>query len=141
LGSSDSEVGRPAPAIESAVVANELAPVPGWVGIVRVASAAAAASEPPGSFLCRARWGRLAWYDVRGPRPFVELLWALEELSATLCEVCGAPAVARDTWERGVHTLCPRHAVAVAAAGPNAQDVYDRAWASLGARAVGSRED
>jgi hypothetical protein len=109
-----------------------MAPVPGWVGIVRLAAVAAAASDPPGSFMCRARWGKLSWYDVRGTRAFVELLWALEELSATLCEVCGAPAVARDTWERSVHTLCPRHAVAVAAAGPNAHTVYDRGWASLG---------
>src|SRR5688572_12798862 len=128
--SSDSEMDRPRASVEGQQRA-ELAPVPGWVGIVRVASAAAAASEPPGSFLCRARWGRLCWYDVRGSRAFVELLWALEELSATLCEVCGAPAVARDTWERGVHTLCPRHAVAVAAAGPNASAIYDRGWASL----------
>ena len=127
---SDSEMDRPRAAVERNQPA-ELAPVPGWVAIVRVASAAAAASEPPGSFLCRARWGRLCWYDVRGSRAFVELLWALEELSATLCEVCGAPAVARDTWERGVHTLCPRHAVAVAAAGPNASAIYDRGWASL----------
>ncbi len=132
-GSSDSEIGRPSPAIEGVGRATELAPVPGWVGIVRVAAAAAAASEPPGSFLCRAKWGRLSWYDVRGPRPFVELLWALEELSATLCEVCGAPAAVRDTWERGVHTLCPRHAVAIAAAGPSAHEVYDRGWASLAA--------
>jgi hypothetical protein len=132
--SSDSEIDRSPVAIEVAGRATELAPVPGWVGIVRVAAAAAAASEPPGSFLCRARWGRLSWYDVRGPRPFVEILWALEELSATLCEVCGGPAVVRDTWERGVHTLCPRHAVAVAAAGPNATDVYERGWASLAAR-------
>jgi hypothetical protein len=77
------------------------------------------------------RWGRLAWYDVRGPRAFVELLWALEELSATLCEVCGAPAVARESWDRAVHTLCPRHAVAIVAAGPNAPAVYDRAWRAL----------
>ena len=130
-GSSDSEVERPSPAVESAEGSTVVAPVPGWVGVVRIAASAAAASEPPASFRCRARWGRLAWYDVRGPRPFVELLWALEELSATLCEVCGAPAVARETWERTVHTLCPRHAVAVAAAGPNADRVYDRGWASL----------
>lgn len=108
------------------------APVPGWTNLVRVAAAAAAASDPPGAFACRARWGRLAWYDVRGPRSFVELLWALEELSATLCEVCGAPAVTRENRDRDVHTLCPRHAVAVAAAGPNANDVYERGWASLG---------
>ena len=130
--SSDSEVDRSSSRADLPVSANELAPVPGWVGVVRLASAAAAACEPPASFLCKARWGRLSWYDVRGSRAFVELLWALEELSATLCEVCGAPAVARDTWERGVHTLCPRHAVAIAAAGPNANTVYDRAWDSLG---------
>jgi len=127
----DSEIDRPAPAIEGVARSGELSPVPGWVGIVRVASAAAAASDPPASFLCRARWGRLAWYDVRGPRSFVELLWALEELSATLCELCGAPAVQRETWERGIHTLCPRHAVDIAVAGPKAGDVYDRAWALL----------
>jgi hypothetical protein len=69
---------------------------------------------------------------VRGPRAFVELLWALEELSATLCEVCGAPAVQRETWERGIHTLCPRHAVAIAVAGPNASEIYDRGWSMLG---------
>jgi len=136
--SGDSEVDRPAPAFERVAErpgrATELAPVPGWVPIVRVASAAAAASDPPASFLCRARWGRLAWYEVRGPRAFVELLWALEELSATLCEVCGGPAVQRETWERGVHTLCPRHAVAVAAAGPNAGEVYDRGWAQFADR-------
>ena len=132
--SDDSEVDRPAPIVEVAARTSELAPVPGWVGIVRVAAAAGAASEPPGSFQCRVRWGKLSWYDVRGPRAFVELLWALEELSATLCEVCGAPAVQRETWERGVHTLCPRHAVAVAAAGPNAGAIYDRGWASLGAQ-------
>jgi len=131
--STDSEIERPAPAVEVAVRAAELAPVPGWVGIVRIASAAAAASEPPGSFHCTVRWGRLSWYDVHGPRPFVELLWALEELSATLCEVCGAPAVVRDTWERGVHTLCPRHAVAIVVAGPRANDVYDHGWASIAA--------
>lgn len=130
--SGDSEVERPEPAVETASSVAEPAPVPGWVGIVRVASAAAAASEPPASFRCGIRWGRLAWYDVRGPRAFVELLWALEELSATLCEVCGAPAVARETWERGVHTLCPRHAVAIAVAGPRAAAVYDHAWAALG---------
>lgn len=128
----DSEIGRPTPLVEGGQRDGELAPVPGWVGIVRVAAAAAAASDPPGSFHCRARWGRLSWYDVRGPRPFVELLWALEELSASLCEVCGAPAVSRETWERGVHTLCPRHAVAIAAAGPNANEVYDRGWSMLG---------
>jgi hypothetical protein len=127
----DSEIDRPAPAIEGVARSGELSPVPGWVGIVRVAAAAAAASDPPASFLCRARWGRLAWYDVRGPRSFVELLWALEELSATLCELCGAPAVQRETWERGIHTLCPRHAVDIAVAGPKAGDVYDRAWALL----------
>jgi len=127
----DSEVDRPALVIDGVARASELSPVPGWVGIVRVAAAAAAASDPPASFLCRAQWGRLAWYDVRGPRPFVELLWALEELSATLCEVCGAPAFQRETWERGVHTLCPRHAVDVAVAGPKVGDVYDRAWAQL----------
>ena len=130
-GSSDSEVERPTPAIEAAERRAEVAPVPGWVGVVRIAAAAAAASDPPASFRCRAQWGRLAWYDVRGPRSFVELLWALEELSATLCEVCGAPAVARETWERAVHTLCPRHAVAVAVAGPNASRVYDRGWAAV----------
>ena len=130
-GSSDSEVERPSAAVEVADRARDGAPVPGWVGVVRIAASAAAASDPPASFRCRSRWGRLSWYDVRGPRPFVELLWALEELSATLCEVCGAPAVARETWERAVHTLCPRHAVAVAAAGPNASQVYDRGWASL----------
>lgn len=127
----DSEIDRPATAADGVARSSELSPVPGWVGLVRVASAAAAASEPPASFLCRARWGRLAWYNVRGPRPFVELLWALEELSATLCEVCGAPAVPRETWERGIHTLCPRHAVAVAVAGPNAGEVYDHAWATV----------
>jgi hypothetical protein len=136
-GSSDSEIDRPAPARDVAPTLprreSERAPVPGWVGIVRVASAAAAASEPPGSFLCTVRWGRLSWYDVRGPRPFVELLWALEELSATLCEVCGAPAVVRDTWERGVHTLCPRHAVAIAAAGPGANAIYESGWAAVAA--------
>ena len=131
-GRVDSEIERPAPAMEGRARPGELAPVPGWVGIVRVASAAAAASDPPGSFLCRARWGRLAWYEVRGPRAFVELLWALEELSASLCEVCGAPAVQRETWERGIHTLCPRHAVAIAVAGPNASEVYDRGWSMLG---------
>lgn len=130
--SSDSEVERPTPAVEAHGTRNELAPVPGWVGIVRVASVAAAASEPPASFQCRVRWGRLSWYDVRGPRAFVELLWALEELSATVCEVCGAPAVARESWDRAVHTLCPRHAVDVVAAGPQATRVYDRAWGSLG---------
>ena len=129
--SGDSEVERASPVIEGEGRGADRAPVPGWVGIVRLATAAAAASDPPASFSCRARWGRLSWYDVRGTRAFVELLWALEELSATLCEVCGAPAVARDTWERAVHTLCPRHAVAVAAAGPNANTVYDRGWASL----------
>lgn len=129
--SRDSEIERPAPGIERGELPAPVAPVPGWVGIVSLARTAAAAADPPGSFQCRARWGRLSWYDVRGPRPFVELLWALEELSATLCEVCGAPAVVRDTWERGVHTLCPRHAVAIAAAGPNASTVYDRGWASL----------
>lgn len=130
-GSSDSEVNRPAPAVEARGPQGEIAPVPGWVGLVRIASVAAGASEPPASFRCRARWGKLTWYDVRGPRAFVELLWALEELSATLCEVCGAPAVGRETWERTVHTLCPRHAVAIAAAGPNASQVYDGGWASL----------
>jgi hypothetical protein len=130
-GSSDSEIDRPAPAVEVADRGRGTAPVPGWVGVVRIAAAAAAASDPPASFSCRARWGRLSWYDVRGPRAFVELLWALEELSATLCEVCGAPAVARETWERAVHTLCPRHAVAVAALGPNASQVYDRGWAAV----------
>jgi len=45
--------------------------------------------------------------------------------------VCGAPAFQRETWERGVHTLCPRHAVDVAVAGPKVGDVYDRAWAQL----------
>jgi hypothetical protein len=128
---SDAEIERPERAVETNGVRNEIAPVPGWVGIVRVASVAASASEPPASFRCGVRWGRLAWSEVRGPRAFVELLWALEELSATLCEVCGAPAVARETWERGVHTLCPRHAVAVVSAGPHASVVYDRAWGSL----------
>ena len=130
----DSEVDRPAPTPERPPQNAELAPVPGWVPIVRVASAAAAASDPPASFLCRVRWGRLAWYDVHGPRSFVELLWALEELSATLCEICGAPAAQRETWERGIHTLCPRHAVAVAVAGPNANEVYDHGWTVLGDR-------
>ena len=133
-GSSDAEIDRPPVTEDAAGRAVGTAPVPGWVGVVRIATAAAAASDPPASFSCRARWGRLSWYDVRGPRPFVELLWALEELSATLCEVCGAPAVARETWERAVHTLCPRHAVAIAAAGPNASQVYDRGWASLSAQ-------
>ena len=128
----ESEVDRTSSIVDGGSHTNQLAPMPGWVGIIKLATAAAAASDPPASFLCKARWGRLAWYDVRGSRAFVELLWALEELSATLCEVCGAPAVSRDTWERGVHTLCPRHAVAVAAAGPNANIVYDRGWASLG---------
>lgn len=134
MSASDSEIERSIPAVEGEGTPHpgELAPVPGWVGIVRVASVAAAASEPPASFRCRARWGRLAWYEVRGSRPFVELLWALEELSSTLCEVCGAPAVARETWERGVHTLCPRHAVAIAAAGPNATEVYEHGWAQMG---------
>lgn len=132
--SSDSEIVEHAPAVEdsNSRSRNELSPVPGWVGILRIASVAAAASEPPASFQCRVRWGRLAWFDVRGPRAFVELLWALEELSATLCEVCGGPAVARESWDRSVHTLCPRHAVAIVAAGPNATAVYDRAWLSLG---------
>jgi hypothetical protein len=138
--SGESEVDRTSSIVDGASRANQLAPVPGWVGIIRLAAAAAAASEPPASFLCKARWGRLAWYDVRGSRAFVELLWALEELSATLCEVCGAPAVSRDTWERGVHTLCPRHAVAVAAAGPNANTVYDRGWASLGEPSGGTAD-
>ena len=132
MSARDSEIDRPVPAVEGVAQGGELAPVPGWVAVVRVASAAAAASEPPASFRCRARWGRLAWYEVHGPRAFVELLWALEELSSTLCEVCGAPAVARETWERGVHTLCPRHAVAVAAAGPQANEVYERGWAAIG---------
>lgn len=130
----DAEVDRPPPTPERARQTTQLAPVPGWVPIVRVAAAAAAASDPPASFFCRVRWGRLAWYDVHGPRSFVELLWALEELSATLCEICGAPAAQRETWEREIHTLCPRHAVAVAAAGPNANDVYDRGWAMLADR-------
>ena len=121
----DSEIERPAPAIEGVARESDLSPVPGWVGIVRVASAAAAASDPPASFLCRARWGRIAWYNVHGPRAFVELLWALEELSATLCEVCGAPAVPRETWERGIHTLCPRHAVAIAVAVGGARDLVE----------------
>lgn len=133
-GFGDSEVDRPAPVNEPTRGASELSPVPGWVPIVRVASVAAAASQPAASFHCRARWGKLAWYDVKGPRAFVELLWALEELSATLCEVCGAPAVQRETWERAIHTLCPRHAVDVAVAGPNAGEVYDRAWGRLADR-------
>src|SRR5690242_5585486 len=41
----DSEVDRPAPAIEGVARSSELSPVPGWVGIVRVAAAAAAASD------------------------------------------------------------------------------------------------
>jgi hypothetical protein len=134
VSSRDIEIGRDAPVVEGVARAGELAPVPGWVGIVRVATAAAAASDPPASFLCRVRWGRLAWYEVHGSPPFVELLWALEELSATLCEVCGAPAVPRETWERAIHTLCPRHAVAIAAAGPQAHQVYDRGWAAINGR-------
>ena len=130
--SSDSEIERPDPAVEASGLRRELAPVPGWVGVVRIASVAAAASEPPASFQCRVRWGRLAWYDVRGPRAFVELLWALEELSATICEVCGAPAIGRESWDSSIHTLCPRHAVAIVAAGPHATAVYDRAWQALG---------
>jgi len=130
--SSASEIEQPDPVVEASGSRRLLAPVPGWVGIVRIASVAAAASEPPASFQCRARWGRLAWYDVRGPRAFVELLWALEELSASLCEVCGAPAVARESWDRSVHTLCPRHAVAIVAAGPHAASVYNSAWQALG---------
>ena len=135
-GRNDSEVELAVP-VELADHRTELAPVPGWVGVVRIARSAAAESDPPASFRCRAQWGRLAWYDVRGPRAFVELLWALEELSATLCEVCGAPAVARETWERAVHTLCPRHAVAIAVAGPNANRVYDRGWAAVSGRSAG----
>ena len=130
--SSDSEIVKPAAAVEESRSRSGLSPVPGWVGLVRIASVAAAASEPPASFQCRVRWGRIAWYEVRGPRAFVELLWALEELSATLCEVCGAPAVARESWDRSVHTLCPRHAVAIVAAGPRATAVYDGAWQALG---------
>lgn len=128
---SDSRPEHPAPSARLTTPGRISAPVPGWAHLVRIASVAALASDPPGSFACRARWGRLAWHDVRGPRAFVQLLWALEELSATLCEVCGAPAVVRDTWERGVHTLCPRHAVAIAAAGPRADDVFDAGWAAL----------
>ena len=75
----DSEIDRPAPAIEGVAHTGELSPVPGWVGIVRVASAAAAASDPPASFLCRAQWGRLAWYNVRGSGPFVELLFKMPD--------------------------------------------------------------
>src|SRR5215207_7234130 len=70
--SSDSEVDRSSSRADLPVSANELAPVPGWVRVVQLASAAAAASDPPASFLCKARWGRLSWYDVRGSRAFVE---------------------------------------------------------------------
>jgi hypothetical protein len=107
------------------------APVPGWAGIVALARTAAGASEPAGAFACEARHGRLAWRDVRGPAPFVDLLWILEELSAAMCELCGAPARPRPTWDGHLRTLCPRHAVAVVAAGPRVAEVYDAAWAAL----------
>ena len=113
-------------------LAVDLAPVPGWVTLVQLALDAALATDPPATFACRARWGRLAWIDVRGAAAFVELLWALEELSATLCELCGAPAVNREGWDGVVRTLCPRHAVDVTAAGPRAPEVYARAWEALG---------
>src|SRR3712207_5799288 len=47
--SGDSEVERPVPAGEEAGRHAEAAPVPGWVGVVRMAVAAAAASDPPAS--------------------------------------------------------------------------------------------
>ena len=111
-----------------------LAPVPGWVTLVQVALDAAVAADPPATFGCRVRWGRLAWEDVSGgTAAFVELLWALEELSATLCDLCGAPGVTREGWDGVVRTLCPRHAVEVTAAGPRAREVYACAWRALGA--------
>jgi hypothetical protein len=107
------------------------APVPGWARVVALARAAARAAEPPCEFACEARDGRLAWRDVRGSAAFLDLLWILEELSGALCEVCGAPGCARERWGGWVRTLCPRHAVDIAAAGPRFGEVYARGWRSL----------
>ena len=114
------------------------APVPGWAGIVAIARVAAQAADPPCAFRCEARDGRLTWRDVRGSPAFLDLLWILEELSASLCEVCGGPGCARERWGGWVRTLCPRHVVDVAAAGPRFVDVYAQGWRDLreGAGAV-----
>ena len=104
------------------------APVPGWVGIVALARAAARGADPPCTFACDARHGRLAWRDVRGSAAFVDLLWVLEELSAVLCEVCGAPARLREIEGGVLRTLCPHHLVAVVAAGPRVEEIYAQAW-------------
>ena len=111
----------------------DLAPAPGWVGVVDVALTAALALEPPGSFACSSSFGRIRWERVSGPPPFVELLWALEELSAALCELCGAPGMPRERRGMGVRTLCPAHSVAFAAAGARGDALYDGAWLALGA--------
>jgi hypothetical protein len=110
------------------------APVPGWVPLVAIADAAARAAEPPCTCTAEARDGRLTWREVRGSPAFLDLLWLLEELSASLCEVCGGPGCTRERWGGWVRTLCPRHAVDVAAAGPRFAAVYVRGWETLAPR-------
>ena len=107
------------------------APAPGWAPLLAIAHAAARAAEPPCAFACEARDGRLAWREVRGSPAFRDLLCLLEELSAALCEVCGAPGCTRERWGGWVRTLCPRHAVEIAAAGARFGDVYAQGWRSL----------
>ena len=124
----DPDAWRPAPQ----------APVPGWARLVAIAHAAARAAEPPCTFGCEARDGRLTWREVRGSPAFLDLLWLLEELSTTLCEVCGGPACTRARWGGWVRTLCPRHAVDIAVAGPRFADVYARAWRDPAREPVGS---
>jgi hypothetical protein len=109
--------------------ASDLAPAPGWIGVVELAIDIARACEPPAAFRCTSAYGRLAWRDVQGSDAFRERLWALEELSAMLCELCGAPGTTRETWGGAVRTLCPAHAVDVASAGDLVDSLYDRAWA------------
>lgn len=137
MGVTDGAAPRPIPPDP----APDDAPVPGWTRVVALARAAARAAEPPCAFACEARDGRLAWRAVRGSPAFLDLLWLLEELSATLCEVCGAPGCARGRWGGWVRTLCPRHAVDVAAAGPRVADVYARGWRAVGRGDADPRDD
>ena len=117
---------------DRAAAAREMTPAPGWAPLVEIALRAmwTTASPVDLSFGVKDKYGKLVFEQLRVTDELYTLLDQLEHLSASLCDVCGAPAAATEThgW---IRTLCPSHRVTIEQAGEAFRAIYDEGYAAL----------
>lgn len=113
--------------------AREMSPAPGWVPLVEISLQAVwhAPATLNLGFGTKDKYGALVFEHRGVTREIADLMDDLEQMSGSMCEVCGAPARPVDLhgW---VHTLCQPHRTAAESAGFAGQcAVFEQGWAAL----------